>query len=441
MKASPSKFLAIPLVILMCLIMAGCGGETDAPSADVNIKNIFQNTDFTFQLIRTASDAPYGAADEDECIQTALKITDGDTESWYAQWYALAREVEKTAEQNERLGLTAEARGAYLRANNYYRNAGFFLSTKPMDSRAKDTWDKSVSLFRKAAAMFSPEIEYVEIPYEDTYIPAYFYPGNPEGTKLPTLIIHQGFDGTKEETMPGGLEAQARGYNCLIFDGPGQGEMIHNQGLPFRADWEKVVSPVVDYLVTRSEVDPDRIGLLGFSMGGYLAPRAASGDTRIAAVIANGGVYSVFEGTAEKWYQIPGMPQTAPEFLLFIQDSPDEFNEIAYEVMDYSIGSKWSLTNGMYTFGVDTPAEYFEKMALMTLDGRVENIQCPTLVIDSENDTTFPGQPQKLYENLTCEKDFLMFTAAEGAGLHCQLGAPQISWEKTFQWLDGILKP
>ncbi len=431
------------LFIIICLIIPGCSIRSEhEPEPDptaVNLREVFKNPDFTFQFIRVAGAAPYGAANLRECLDTAKKITDGDLESWYREWYATAQKVERIGKENELFGSVQVAREAYVRASNYYRSAGFFLSEKPMDPRVQDTWNRSAFVFRKAAGMFSPPIEYVEIPYEGDSIPAYFYSGGIAERELPTIIVHQGFDGTKEETFPAGIVAQQHGYNCLIFDGPGQGEMIQNKGIPFRADWENVLTPVVDYLVTRPDVDSKRIALIGFSMGGYLAPRAASGEHRLAAVVANGGVFSVFEGTAEKWYDIPGIPQTASEFLEFIETNPDDFNQIAYSGMGYSIGLNWAMVHGMFTFGVDTPAEYFKGMSAMTLEGRVQDIACPTLVIDSENDHTFPGQPQKLYESLICEKEFLMFTAAEGADLHCQAGAAPIFWEKTYEWLDKIL--
>jgi len=442
---------AIAVLVLFSLSISSCGAasssdsagaQTDtaqaAQSTQVNM-NVFTNKDFNFQLIRTAGAAPY-AADRNECLQTANKITDGDVESWYKEWYALAENVKNAGETAEKLGNKETARNAFARASNYYRNAGFFLSEKPLDTRTADTWSRSVTVFRRAAAMYDPAVEYVEIPYENSVIPAYFYRAGTETSKSPTVIIHQGFDGSKEESMPGGIAAQQHGYNCLIFEGPGQGQMLHDRGVFFRPDWEAVVTPIVDYLLQRSDVEPSKIALIGFSMGGYLAPRAASGEHRLAAVVANGGVYSVFEGVSAHWTSLPDMPQTSAEFLEYIRTKPDEFNKIAYGAMEYSIGTKWSLAHGMYIFGVSTPAEYFLKLSEMTLDQKVQNITTPVLVVDSENDHTFPGQPKKLYESLTGKKDFLMFTAVEGADLHCQAGAAEISWKKTYEWLDKTLK-
>ncbi len=435
------SFFARPFILLCTLLqLQGCASQSSSEPTSADMRKVFTNSDFSFQLIRTAGAAP-SAANMNECLETARKVVDGDIESWYREWYALAEQVRGLGERYESAGDTPNARDAYVRASNYYRNAGFFLPEKPIDPRIRDTWSKSVSIFRKAAAMFSPQLEYLQIPYEGTTIPAYFYRGSDTGGRLPTIIIHQGFDGSKEESIPSGLAVQQHGYNCIIFDGPGQGEMIHDQGIPFRPDWEKVVTPIVDYLVSRPDVDPARIALVGFSMGGYLAPRAATAEHRLAAVVADGGVYSVFEGVAEHWMIIPGVPTTYAGFKGFIETAPGDFNDLAAYVMQYSAGSKWSLVHGMYTFGVATPAEYFLKLTEMTLEGRIQNIKAPVLVVDSENDTTFPKQPQKLYALLPGSKNrFLMFTAAEGADLHCQAGAAGIFWQKTFTWLDKVLE-
>jgi alpha-beta hydrolase superfamily lysophospholipase len=91
--------------------------------------------------------------------------------------------------------------------------------------------------------------------------------------KRPLLIVHTGFDGTGEELYFSTASfAVRRGYNVLIFEGPGQGGVIRTQKIPFRPDWETVVTPVVDYALSRREVDPRKIALMGISFGGYFAP-------------------------------------------------------------------------------------------------------------------------------------------------------------------------
>ena len=108
------------------------------------------------------------------------------------------------------------------------------------------------------------------------------------------MLMHTGFDGTAEEMHYGGAVAGVeRGYHVLSFDGPGQGAARHLDGLVFRPDWENVVTPVLDWVITRPEVDQSRVGLIGFSMGGLLAPRAAAFEHRLAACVAVDGVYEL----------------------------------------------------------------------------------------------------------------------------------------------------
>jgi alpha-beta hydrolase superfamily lysophospholipase len=153
-------------------------------------------------------------------------------------------------------------------------------------------------------------VEQVLIPYEMTALPGYFYRPNDSEKPRPTLLVHGGYDSIGEELyLLVAAAAIQRKYNCLIFEGPGQGALIREQHLPFRPDWERVVTPVVDYLLTRPEVDPARIALLGISVGGYLAPRAAAFEHRLAALIANDGIYSYHFGekarvamTAAAWF-------------------------------------------------------------------------------------------------------------------------------------------
>ena len=130
----------------------------------------------------------------------------------------------------------------------------------------------------------------MRIPYEGVDLDGYYLDvtGDEPG---PTLLAHGGFDSTVEEMFFAVGEAARRyGWNCLIFEGPGQGSGAARHGLTFRYDWEAVVTPVVDVAVTLPGVDPDRLALLGMSMGGYLAPRAAAFEHRLAACIAYDGV-------------------------------------------------------------------------------------------------------------------------------------------------------
>ncbi|MEH7107038.1 alpha/beta hydrolase family protein [Bacillus sp. JJ1764] len=393
------------------------------------MKLIFNDDTFSFELLRTLSYAPFGGADIGECLATAYRIREGDMESWYTEWYKTAERVFAYGEESLERGKLVNAKENYLRASNYYRTAEFFLHGNQQDPRILDTWGKSRHAFHKAIKLLNISVEKVEIPYEDTTIPGYFY--SVDKKIRPTLLVHGGFDSTGEELyFEVGVSALERGYNCLTFEGPGQGSVIREQKIPFRYDWEKVVTPVVDYLVTRSEVDTKKIALLGISLGGYLAPRAAAFEHRLAACIANDGLFSnQFREMGRKFYQGSEEEFNKPAFM-------EEFVQF---LMRQSTNVQWAIENGMFTYGASSVIDLIEKTDAITLEGVADKIKCPTLVCEAEADHFFAGQPKMLYDALTCPKTFLSFTAEDGAEEHCQFGALVYFNQRMFEWLDETL--
>lgn len=390
---------------------------------------VFQDPTFSLQLLRAISETYYKGADIGECLSTAYRIKEGDFESWYQEWLKTAKRVHKYADESLAAGHETSAREAYLRASNYYRVAEFLL-LDPEDPRIKTTWESSKGCFGKAASLFSPSFEPVEIPYEGTTLPGYFYKvDNDSKSPRPSLIAHGGFDSTLEELYTSAAApALERGYNCLTFEGPGQGGLIRKQKIPFRYDWEKVVTPVVDYALTKPEVDPKRLALMGISMGGYLAARASSFEHRIVACILNNGVFDGYDAIAS----------TFPKSLLTSIENGN--TEVVNTVLDILMESdpniRFNMKHGMWTAGVSTPFELIQRSKNYTIKNIAQNIKCPTLVLDAEKDDSFPGQPKKVFEALTCPKKYILFTAGEGAEEHCQIGAPALSNQRIFDWLD-----
>ncbi len=443
--------LSIVIFLLaVALLATGCGGGDDSQPGDNqdgqngeerSASLVFSDPELQFQLTRALGDTAYGGADIGECLSTAERITEGDVDSWYQEWYATAERVRCIAEDSLATGHEVSAREAYLRASTYYAMAEFYLHGDPTDPRIRESSAKSRDCFALAAELSDIPIEPVRIPYEGTTLPGYFYHADGSGAPRPTIIIQTGFDGTQEELYNGGaVAAVRRGYNCLTFEGPGQGEVIREQGIPFRYDWEKVITPVVDYVVSRPEVDPGRVALLGYSMGGYLAPRGAAFEPRLAALIADGGVF-------EPWYPVAAniaqfyTPSggTADGLIDAIRADPDAFDAAMQEAIEESVQFNWWVGNGMFTFQVDSPSAFLLAYAQYSMEGVADKITCPTLVIDSENDTGMKGEPQRIYDALTCPKGFILFTAEEGAGLHCQMGAMLLAHQRIFDWLDEAL--
>src|SRR5579872_2605990 len=247
---------------------------------------------FWYETVRLFGGAEYGAALFGEVIAITRTIKAGDYDSWYDANSAFADRVSAEAETQLKRRHRISARNGFLRACNYYRSAEFFLHANADDPRVTRAYQRSVACYKAAAGLFTPAIELVEIPYEGTTLPGYFHASDTSGRPRPTILLNTGFDGSAEEMhWDGARAAVERGYNVLVFDGPGQFGPVHRAKLHFRPDWEKVVTPVVDFALKRADVDPRRIALYAASFGGYLGPRAAAFEHRLAACIADDGIY------------------------------------------------------------------------------------------------------------------------------------------------------
>lgn len=392
------------------------------------MKLVFNDPTFSYEVVRSISYSLYGGADIGEVLSTSYRIEEGNFEQWYTEWYKTAERVHGLAVESLKKDNRISAKQFFMRASNYYRTAEFFLHGNPDDPRILETWGKSRSTFRQAL-QWDTNVEEVNIPYEGTQLPGYFYRVDHE--KRPVLIIHGGYDSTQEELyLEVVVAALERGYHCLTFEGPGQGAVIREQHLPFRHDWEKVVTPVVDYVLTRSEIDPERIALKGISFGGLLAPRAAAFEHRIAALVANDGLFS---------FQFRKMGEAMHKGNGDLNDTV-YLNNFMKVVMEKSPAVRWGIENGMFTFRANSIPELVEKTELYTLAGVADKIKCPTLVCEAEEDHVFKGQPRLLFDALTCPKTLMKFTAEEGAEEHCQFGGLLLFNHRLFEWLDETLK-
>ncbi|APR78266.1 Hypothetical protein A7982_03613 [Minicystis rosea] len=384
---------------------------------------------FWFETLRALGHTTYGGADVNEVLATAQTIVPGDYESWYAAWRALAERVEREGRASK--GAITQ-RDALLRASNYWRSAEFFLHGVNEDPRAREVYLRSVACFRDAIRHM-PHITPVEIPFEGTVLHGYFYRAPGDGPK-PVALMHSGFDGTVEEMhFIGAAAAHERGYHVLAFDGPGQPAARHHDGLVFRPNWETVIGPVVDWLSAQPEVGP--IALIGLSMGGLLAPRAAAFEPRLAACIAIDGVYDLGIVSTSR---MP-MPRPEAEALLRAPSAP-EIDAGLEQMIAVNPTARWAVHHGMWALGAKSPREFLAKYLDYTLaNGIAERIRCPTLVCEAEEDLFFDGQPQMLFEHLTCEKTFMRFTHADHAGAHCHAGAQRLAFGRVFDWLDATL--
>jgi dienelactone hydrolase len=398
------------------------------------VRFLFDDESFSFEALRAAGFACYGGADLGEVIVTAQGIGDGDERAWCREWKATAERVHTLAEKSLAARHRVSAREALLRASNYYRTAEFYLREHPAtDPEAKLLSTRSRETFAAAAELFDSPVDAVTIPYEDTTLPGYLFLVDDSGAPRPMVIFNSGYDSTLEEAYFAiAAAAIRRGYNVLAFDGPGQGAVVREQGLPFRPDWEAVITPVVDFALSCPNVDRERLALFGYSLGGYLAARAAAFEHRLAAVVLNDGVRDVHSAFQQS---------VAPVIMSWIEEGRDD---VAVPVLAMLATTntqiRWALNNGVWTLGAQNYADLVRKLRKYTLDGVADKITAPTLILDAANDQFFKGQPEQVERALVNAPTTLVtLTDAEGAGEHCHMGAMFRAHQVIFDWLDETL--
>jgi pimeloyl-ACP methyl ester carboxylesterase len=385
---------------------------------------------FNYEFVRGLSAEEAGAAAIGECMETIGRVRNGDFESWIQHWTATADRVSAFAERELNSGDITSARKAFLRASNYYRMAVFYAA--PTDTRHTTLWRRSKDCFQRMIPLAESTIECLEVEFEGARLPAYFVSGG-SGVR-PTLIALGGFDSTMEEVYGWiGEAAVDYGWNCLIFEGPGQWSALkNNPGLRFRPDYEKPVSAIVECLVRRPDVDPSKIALIGYSFGGYLAPRAAAGDPRIGACIPNSLVVDCAEAAVAglRGLTNPWVIDTAFGLL-----------------MRWSAPARWGFQHTQWTLGIRRPHEWPHAYASFTLRGLEDRFKKPMLFLFGEDDIQNPAASTRsivvglldFIRSLPCDRSIHLFTREEGASSHCQMGGTSYAHAVIFRWLDHVL--
>ena len=258
----------------------------------------FKDDDFQFATENVLGGVFHRAADVGEVLATIDNIPNGKAAAWVEQWSATADRLAGQAAADAEAGRLRSAAARYLRAANYYSEASDKADATPdpalftaLWEKHRDAWDRFVDLSVESGAL---DVERIAIPYEGTTLPGYFFRSGAADEPRRTLIYNNGSDGSVVGSWVRGVaDALDRGWNAMTFDGPGQNAALIRQGIPFRPDWENVLTPVVDALAARADVDAARIAVMGVSQGGYWVPRAVAFEHRIAAAIADPGVVDV----------------------------------------------------------------------------------------------------------------------------------------------------
>jgi hypothetical protein len=404
----------------------------DAPSA----RSHFGHSDFQFAFEGLLGAAYRGASDVGEVLATASRIEDGDADSWLREWTATAGTAWAAGKAAAAAGHRISALGCFRRAASYYAAALYLISHTSEPDRQADIWRRQRDCWDHAVDLFPVPGERVAIAYEDTTLPGYFFraPDAGPGEIRPLVILNNGSDGaTSQMWVHGGAAAGERGYHWMTFDGPGQQAALMQQDLPFRPDWEAVLTPVVDAMVARADVDARRLAVIGVSQGGYWVPRALAFEHRCAAAAVDPGVVDV----SSTWMEsLPGPLRSE-----FTQGKKVQFDRNMHIGQLLSPATRATLAFRGAPYGLNGGSSYdlYKKVSAYQLGDEVTQITTPILITDPESEQFWPGQSQRLYDLLRGPKELVAFRAEEGADSHCEPLAPALRESRIFDWLDGYL--
>ena len=378
---------------------------------------------------------PYGGPDFGEVRAVAETIADGDDDRYYEAWTAAAARLQAGADAALAKGHVGSARALYLRASAFYGASFHLLYGAPVDPRLLAAFRKQIAAFDRGLALGPHPVRPQRIPFGDLALPAYLVPAAGHETEVrPLVIFTNGYDGTVTDMyFASAVAASRRGYHSLLFDGPGQGAMLYEHRVPLRPDWETVVAAVVDFALAQPLVDPRRIALSGWSLGGHLAPRAASGEHRIAAFIADPGTWSIADGFRAAFRRMFDLP---PEAVGDLGTLDQAIIDRADAAIRKNRELNWKVVQrGFWVHGVDNLRDYLASAERFTMEGRAELIRCPTLITQAENDALAAGAGAFL-DALRCPKTLLHFTAEEGADGHCEMQNRSLLNQRALDWLD-----
>lgn len=360
----------------------------------------------SYQFRRGLGETQEGGGAISELMRAASRMVPGDQESWYTEMRHIADRNRERGDAEERQGHMRTAMNCWLRASEYYRQAEFWL--EPADQRRIATFDQCEEVTQKFLRCLNPPGEVVQIPYEgDATLSAYFVRSPHAVEKQPVLVCCGGLDSFKDEmwfmVAHGALQ---RGMSVLMFDGPGQGATLRRHKIPTRYDYEVPVGRCIDYLETRSDVDLSRIAVCGSSMGGYYSARAGCFEPRIAACVSHGA-----NGNLQETWKERG------------EDHP-----LAMHI-------KWVV-------GANSINEVIEKLQpFNVLDGTLERMKCPYLIVHGGHDVLGVTRAQKVYDEAKARgvNVTLRFVTEEETGAeHCQHDNPTIGQELVNDWLADL---
>jgi hypothetical protein len=398
----------------------------------------FKDDDFQFGVEEVLGSSYRQAADVGEVLSTVGRIRDGDADSWVTEWTATAGAVWAAGQQADTAGRPTSALAHYRRAATYYATAlnRVAHATELEPGRELDLWRRQRECWDRTVDRMPVPGERVTVPYEDTALPAYFFraPDSDPQERRPLVIVNSGGDGaTSQAWVHGGAAASERGYHWMTFDGPGQQAALYEQAIPCRPDWEAVLSPVLDAVWQRPDVDANRIAAIGVSQAGYWITRALAFEHRLTAAVIDPGVLDL----SAPW--LSWLPEVMLSQLRHRQHAAFDREMQLVELFSSATAAKLRCRGKPYGLNGGSRFALYESVSAYRLGDEIQQITTPLLITDSDREQFWPGQSQQLYDRLPGPRQLLRFTSAEGASRHCEPRARAPRDTRIFDWLDSHL--
>ena len=358
--------------------------------------------------------APYGAVALGEIDEVCerLRTRQGEPDAWREEWCAMGRRLEATATAADTAGHAMTAGSYYLRAGMYYFTGERFVP--PGDEKYR-IGKKALECQHAGLRRRYPNIEFVEVAYEGTTLPALFMKAPGVSGRAPTVVVFDGMDNCKEmSVLFAGVEFAARGMHTLAIDGPGQGESLRLRGLSSRHDYEVPGAAAYDFAAARPDVDPARVVVMGYSFGGYYAARIAAFERRYAAGVA----FAALHWDLAAWQcEIKRRHDSDPKT------------------------TAQSTFHFPWVMGCPDMTAAIEKAKLFSLADVAGRITCPFLIVHAEDDKVVPvASAHKLHEAIASPRKHLkIFTAADGGTYHAQADNRQVGVDYIADWIGENL--
>ncbi len=369
----------------------------------------------------------YGGAEVGEIYRVASRIVERDPMSWGKEWTAEGVRVEDLAAKLLEQGHKISARSAFLRAFTYYRTANVFYGPGETQTEMIRTFESLQSCFKKFGELADTPIEMVQVPYtkgakyENKTMRGYSFLASDDGKKRPTVIFLNGAESMSEDayfwTAAAGMQ---RGYNIFAADIPGDMvTRIYDPDYILNDPSDSGLLALVDYTLSRPEVDPGKLAVIGVSMGGYKAGRIAQIDNRLKAVVANAPMLNAGK-----------VLQATKTMIKLGKGARDYATRFCWQ---YGINLEEGTLKGNVTRLVD------ELWGSFQVDPT--KITCPFLSLYGENELGEEAVRQVLeFDRLLGSKIKVLrsTTEEEGAEAHCQLNNFGLQHQISYDFLDEV---